>query len=92
MLESGEFTTIAELAEREGIAPSCMTRVLRLTQLAPDIIVAILDGRQPAELQLDDLLLGFPLGWEAQRRSLAIRSPLPERWSPRLGDRSMEPL
>jgi hypothetical protein len=92
MLESGEFTTIAELAEREGIAPSCMTSVLRLTQLAPDITVAIPDGRQSAELQLDDLLLGFPLGWEAQCRSLAIRSPRPERWSPRPGDRSMEPL
>ena len=45
MLESGEFTTIAELAEREGIAPSYMTRVLRLTLLAPDIVEAILDAR-----------------------------------------------
>lgn len=35
MLEAGEFTTIAELAEREGIAPSYMTRVMRLTLLAP---------------------------------------------------------
>ncbi|MRX52337.1 hypothetical protein GI374_18630 [Paracoccus sp. S-4012] len=35
MLESGEFATIAELAAREGIAPSYMTRVLRLTLLAP---------------------------------------------------------
>jgi hypothetical protein len=35
MLESGEFATIAELAEREGIAPSYMTRVLRLTLLEP---------------------------------------------------------
>jgi hypothetical protein len=32
MLESGEYATIAELAEREGIAPSYMTRVLRLTR------------------------------------------------------------
>ena len=38
MLESGEFATIAELAEREGIAPSYMTRILRLTLLAPDIV------------------------------------------------------
>ncbi len=44
MLESGEFATIAELAEREGIAPSYMTRVLRLTLLAPDVVDAILDG------------------------------------------------
>lgn len=38
LLESGEFATIAKLAEREGIAPSYMTRVLRLTLLAPDIV------------------------------------------------------
>ena len=52
MLESGEFATIAELAEREGIAPSYMTRVLRLTLLAPDIIEAILDGRQGPDVTL----------------------------------------
>ena len=43
----------------------------RLALLAPDIVEAILDGRQPAELQLDDLLEGFPLEWEGQRAALA---------------------
>ena len=43
-----------------------MSRVLRLTLLAPEIVEAILDGRQPAELQLDDLLNGFPLEWQGQ--------------------------
>ena len=38
MLESGEFATVNELAEREGIAPSYMTRVMRLSLLAPDIV------------------------------------------------------
>jgi hypothetical protein len=42
--------------------------VLRLTLLAPDIVEAILDGRQPPELQLDDLLDGFPLEWDEQRQ------------------------
>ena len=37
-----------------------------MTLLAPDVVEAILDGRQPAELQLDDLLQGFPLDWEGQ--------------------------
>ena len=46
-------------------------RLLRLTLLAPEIVEAILDGRQPAELQLDDLLDGFPLEWERQSRILA---------------------
>jgi hypothetical protein len=45
MVDSVEFATIAELAERERIAPSNMTRVLRLTLLAPDIVEAILDGQ-----------------------------------------------
>ncbi|EEX08758.1 regulatory protein, LacI family [Ruegeria lacuscaerulensis ITI-1157] len=66
MLESGEFATINELAEREGIAPSYMTRVLRLTLLAPDIIETILDGRQGQEVTLGRLLKGFPVEWEGQ--------------------------
>jgi hypothetical protein len=37
-----------------------------LTLLAPEIVEAILDGRQPAELQLDDLLRGYPLEWDSQ--------------------------
>ena len=49
MLESGGFATIAGLAERHGIAPSYMTRLLRLTLLAPDIVEAILEGRQGPE-------------------------------------------
>ena len=44
MLESGEVMTLAELAEREKIAPSYLTRVLRLAFLAPDIVQAILAG------------------------------------------------
>ena len=67
MLESGEFATIAELAEREGIAPSYMTRVLRLTLLAPDIIDAILDGKQGPELTLARVLETFPTEWEEQQ-------------------------
>ena len=43
-----------------------MSRVLRLTLVSPEIVEAILDGRQPAGLQPDDLLAGFPLGWERQ--------------------------
>ena len=66
MLDSGEFATIAELAEREGIAPSYMTRVLRLTLLAPDIIEAILDGRQGPEVTLAKALEPFPLEWNRQ--------------------------
>ncbi|PKP68057.1 MAG: hypothetical protein CVT83_06915 [Alphaproteobacteria bacterium HGW-Alphaproteobacteria-5] len=67
MLESGEFATIAELAEREGIAPSYMTRVLRLTLLAPDIVEAILNGKQGPKVTLAQVLEPFPLDWRLQR-------------------------
>lgn len=66
MLESGKFATIAELAEREGIAPSYMTRVLRLTLLAPAIVEAILDGRQGPAMTLARVLEPFPLEWKRQ--------------------------
>ena len=67
MLESGEFATIAELAEREGIAPSYMTRVLRLTLLAPDMVEAILDGKQGPTVTLARVLEPIAVEWPAQR-------------------------
>ena len=66
LLESGEFATVSELAEREGIAPSYVTRVLRLTLLAPDIVEAILDGKQGPEVTLAQGLEPFPLAWQLQ--------------------------
>lgn len=68
MLESGEFTTMAELAEHEGIAPSYMTRVLRLTLLAPCIVEKILDGRFERGVTLVHLLEPFSLEWQAQSK------------------------
>ena len=68
MLESGEFMTITELAEREGIAVSYLTRVLRLTLLAPDIVEAILDGKQDPEVTLARLHMALPVEWKEQPR------------------------
>ena len=68
MLDSGEFAAIGELAEREGIATSYLTRVLRLTLLAPDIVEAILDGTQEPDRTLSQLLETLPTDWQSQRR------------------------
>jgi hypothetical protein len=70
MLDAGEYTTLDDLAQARGVAPSDLSRVLRLTLLAPEIVEEILDGRQPAEPQLDDLLERFPLEWEGQRSAM----------------------
>ena len=67
MLDTGEYATINELAEREGIALSYLSRVLRLTLLAPDILEAILDGRLKKDGTLAALLEPFPTEWPAQR-------------------------
>jgi hypothetical protein len=72
MLDEGVHGTIEDLAKAKGVHSTYVSRVLRLTLLAPDIVEAILDGRQPSELQLDDLLEGFPLEWDRQ----------PEKWPP----------
>lgn len=69
MLESGTHATIAEIAAAEKINESYIGRVLRLTLLAPDIVEAVLGGRQPTELQLEDLLRRFPIEWQFQRRA-----------------------
>lgn len=68
MLDDGVCGTIEELAKREKVNRGYLSRVLRLTRLAPDIIEAIMDGRSRAELQLVDLLDGFPLEWCEQLR------------------------
>ena len=65
MLESGEHATLAELADAERISRSYVSRVVRLTLLAPDIVERILDGRPTAGLA--DFLKPFPVEWEKQR-------------------------
>jgi hypothetical protein len=67
MLENGQYSTLREIAEAEKINESYVSRVLRLTLLAPEIVEMILNGRQPIGLQLDDLMKRFPIDWSAQR-------------------------
>lgn len=65
------YATIREIANAEKINETYVGRVLRLTLLAPDILQAILDGRQPG-LQLDHLMKRFPVVWEAQLNALTV--------------------
>lgn len=71
MLDSGEYATIAELAARETIAVSYLSRVLRLTQLSPDLVESILEGRQGTKVTLARLMEPFPEPWTEQRNALA---------------------
>ena len=70
MLESGQFTTVTELTEHEKLGFSYMTRVLRLSLLAPETVVAILEGQPPPEMTLAVLLETFPVEWEGNLKYL----------------------
>ena len=66
-IESGQAKSMTDLAEHEGVTDAYVCRLLPLTCLAPDIVEAILDGRQPKGLRLAEILGNGPLAWEGQR-------------------------
>lgn len=72
MLDRGVVTTVADIAARERINASYVSRVLRLTLLAPAVVEAILDGRQGAEVTLPLLMKGVPVVWGEQRSGSAF--------------------
>ena len=66
LLETGHFATIEEIAEAENINPSYVSRLLRMTLLAPEIVDAILAGTQPAGLTRAKVMKPFPMEWQRQ--------------------------
>jgi hypothetical protein len=69
LLDNGVHGTFDDLARAERVSQSYVSRVLRLTLLAPSIVEAILDGRQPEGMRLEELLEGFPAEWKQQVRT-----------------------
>ena len=72
LLEDGNYRSAGEISESEKIDRSFVNRLMRLTLLAPDIQEAVLDGRQPKEMQLEGLTRAMPSDWEEQRKSIGI--------------------
>jgi len=70
-LLSGEATSLRALAREHGVLPRSVRRILRCAFLAPDLVEAILQGRQPPELTLNQLCKHLPLDWGAQREVLS---------------------
>jgi len=73
-IESGQAKSITDLAEQEGVTDAYVCRLLPLTCLAPEILEAILDGRQAKGLRLAQVLGNGPLVWEEQRVSWRFAS------------------
>ena len=66
-IESGQAKSITDLAEQEGVTDAYVCRLLPPTCLAPNIVEAFLDGRQPKWLKLVEMPGNGPVGWEEQR-------------------------
>jgi hypothetical protein len=71
-IETGKAKSITDLAEQKGVTDAYVCRLLPLTCLAPDIVEAILDGRQPKGLSLAEVLGNGPVAWEEQQVSWGL--------------------
>ena len=67
MLETGVACSVSDIARQEKLNTSYVSRVLRLTLLAPEIVEAILEGRQAPGITLVGLMEPFPVEWDQQR-------------------------
>jgi len=74
LLDDGHYASVNGLARAQGKNASYVAAILRLTLLAPDIVEAVLDGQQPATLQLQPLMRdGVPAVWHDQRSTFDVR-------------------
>ena len=73
LLENGTYGCIEDIAKAERINGSFVSRIVRLTLLAPEIVEAILEGKQPAAVTLRGLMEPFPVEWKRQREGLVGR-------------------
>ena len=77
LLNEGRYSSISEMAAAERIERGYLGNLVRLTLLAPDLVEAMLDGRQPADMTLPRLLAPFPAGWAEQRSIMPGASARP---------------
>jgi site-specific DNA recombinase len=68
----GELTGLRSVAQLTSLDEHYAGRILNCSFLAPDIVEAILDGRQPADLTVQKLLRSLPLAWADQRQRLGF--------------------
>jgi hypothetical protein len=71
LLDEGKYRSTGELAGAEGVTRSFVNRLLRITLLAPDIVEAILEGRQAKRLMLEELMGSMSSVWEEHRHRFA---------------------
>jgi len=74
MLEEGKAMSPREIAEKERVDNSYVSRMMNLTLFAPDIVVTILDDQLPVGIWRFDLAVDMPVGWEEPEGKFDVRS------------------
>lgn len=70
-IEKGKYETVAELSQKKNIAHKYVRQILRLNYLSPIIKEMILDGRQPKDLKLQELMNDLPIIWKDQMDNIS---------------------
>jgi len=78
MMKKNNQLTMKNIADEEGVGEAYVSRVLRLNLIAPDIIEAIVKGKQPRTLKLQDFLNdNLPDLWDEQREKFGFSENQP---------------
>ena len=72
LLDEGEVSSISDLARQFNVDASYVSRIMRLTLLAPDIVEAILAGNEPSSMSLTLLIKKLPYSWIEQKDFFAL--------------------
>ena len=73
LIESGRYSNVTALASALDVDRAYVRRMVRLTLLAPDIVEAILQGREPSGMSLATLVRPMSVVWAEQRKHLELR-------------------
>jgi site-specific DNA recombinase len=74
-LVAGRFASMAEIGKREGLPKNCVSWLIRLAFLVPEIVEGIIQGNHPADLTAQSLItrrIDLPLEWQAQKTALQL--------------------
>jgi site-specific DNA recombinase len=71
-MEGGEFRHQRDLAKATKLEPRYINALLRVAFLAPEIVEAIIDGRQPPNLTLGSLTGVLPMSWQRQKTLISF--------------------
>ena len=72
LIDSGKFSNVHELARAIGKDDAYVSRIIRFTLLAPDIIHAVFAGSINKSISTEKLKQSLPTLWEDQKKMFGM--------------------